>query len=657
MSDAGLVARSYVATSLFNLDSSRSVQPSLEKRKPGWTEVWGGKDDSGRKKKTSARHENAPPPSPTASGGPILGGKVARWISGSPSHWDHEDRSSSYLLERSSAPPVVAVGGRGGERRAVAPLSLVLTQHRVAWREQLVLRAAGLPHCVRNSAYMASEAVGPLPYLRDLGGEEGPAEAAGEGERGGAGREPDRDRDLDARRRLRRPALVGRRNPGGMAASGEEAFEGNGGGSSPRPPTTRGSDAVEYLRVALCVDLDSDLSDRLRSDGAALSSLVIDRLDPILAAMRYGDREAWDQVYRPQSVRACLSPNGNVGGVGPHNRRPNEERGVTQTSWFRPFARIQAWSERSAALKNLAMSGSASSDLFGGGAVGTGATDVNVPAAVRAARSCYGALDARLSLPEDGGGGGVGGDEEVDATAAPRSYLLGTARPTNVDASLFEHLAEALCDVHLVTVLADYGNLLRFFQSTYEAYFGRGYGGTGADSEYGGGMVDWVGWNDNINSVNAFNCIPIGGGSGIRATEPRDVINIMQSMALHCRDLGEVVADAKVQRRQEAEAVAGVGGGHPRNAAGEMFRRWLMGADLSAEGMNDEVGTSRRAEGGGRGGKEEKEEDEMTRKAREQMEKMQRENRANDELWISGVLLASAMAYMVAAAKSAAEGQ
>lgn len=42
-----------------------------------------------------------------------------------------------------------------------------LTQHRVAWFEQIVLRMNYIPHSVENSGYAASESTGGLPYLLD----------------------------------------------------------------------------------------------------------------------------------------------------------------------------------------------------------------------------------------------------------------------------------------------------------------------------------------------------------------------------------------------------------------------------------------------------------------------------------------------------------
>ena len=45
-SDASLLFRSAIATSVSNLDSFRRDRPNLDTRKEGWTEHWGGNDAS-----------------------------------------------------------------------------------------------------------------------------------------------------------------------------------------------------------------------------------------------------------------------------------------------------------------------------------------------------------------------------------------------------------------------------------------------------------------------------------------------------------------------------------------------------------------------------------------------------------------------------------
>ena len=242
--------------------------------------------------------------------------------------------------------------------------------------------------------------------------------------------------------------------------------------------------------------------------------------------------------------------------------------------------------------------------------------DVNVDRAVALARRCYGSLNSRLS--ESNG-----------------ASLLGVEQLTTVDAMLFAHLADALCDLHLVTILSEYEGLVKFFQSTYEKYFGKNYG---ADNE-------WVQWNNRTNATNAFNHIPIGGRrAGIRTEDYKDAIKLMQSMALHYHDLGEALADAALVRGNED----GLALSDQKIKAGEMFHRWRMHGTLS-----EDKGVSTIKKEQKRGDLEEDdEEDEMTRKSRQHMEKLKKDAKNNDELWVSGVILASIVAYALAAASA-----
>ena len=50
MDEASLLLQRTVATSLFNIDSSRSRNTSLDKRKEGWTEIWGAHEAAPKEK-------------------------------------------------------------------------------------------------------------------------------------------------------------------------------------------------------------------------------------------------------------------------------------------------------------------------------------------------------------------------------------------------------------------------------------------------------------------------------------------------------------------------------------------------------------------------------------------------------------------------------
>jgi hypothetical protein len=341
------------------------------------------------------------------------------------------------------------------------------------------------------------------------------------------------------------------------------------------------------------------------ADALAYSTMIGQTLNVVLSALRYGHFHAWDEVYRHQSLAACLDPNGTSEYIEKRRRG----------GFFNWAAWFQVWSERIVSLKELKLSNTTMRDaLFGG------EEDVRVERAVAMARQCYSALNARLA--KDSG---------------TTSTLLGTEQLTTVDVMLFAHLAEALCDLHLVTVLSEYDGLVKFFQITYEMHFGSD---AGFDKE-------WVLWNNRANAANAFNHVPIGSGRvGIRSTEYKDAVQLMQTFALHCHDLGQALADVTMVRGKEDSLTQA---GRLRKS-GEMFHRWRMHGTLSDKKESNAAatkGSQKRASDDF-----DEEEDEMTRKNRKHMEKLKRDAKTNDELWVSGVVLASIAAYVLAAASA-----
>ena len=462
-------------------------------------------------------------------------------------------------------------------------IPLTLYQHRVAWQEQLVLRIAKIPHTVINSPYNSSEAAGKLPCLKDVGSLT--TTSAGE------------DAD-DASATSRPPALVGRRNPGG---AGTHA---TGVSDSSQHHVSSGSNIIDYLRSSdHNIDLDKGMDATQSADALAYSAMIDQTLNVVLSALRYGHFHAWDEVYRHQSLAACLDPNGTNSYI------EKKRRGgfFNWASWF------QVWSERMVSLKELKLSNTTMRDeLFGG------EENVRVERAVAMAKRCYSALNARLA--ENSG-----------------TTLLGTKHLTTVDVMLFAHLAEALCDLHLVTVLSEYESLVKFFQITFEMYFG-------SDA---GTEEEWMQWNNRANGSNAFNHVPIGSGRvGIRTSEYKDAIRLMQTVALHCHDLSQALADVAMVRGMEDSLTQA---GNARKA-GEMFHRWRMHGTLSDEKESDNLAAKKKKRRTSVDSDDE--EDEMTKKNRKHMEQLKRDAKANDELWVSGVILGSIAADALAAASA-----
>ena len=230
-------------------------------------------------------------------------------------------------------------------------IPLTLSQHRVAWQEQLVLRIAKVPHIVVNSSYLASEASGQLPYLKDVGSS---IKTNAQAE----------DEDVAT---SRPPAVVGRRNPGGVARTSVSSTS-----ESPPHRIPSGSHIVEYLRLSdHNINLDKGMDNAQLADALAYSTMIGQTLNVVLLALRYGHFHAWDEVYRHQSLAACLDPNGT-------NKYIEKRR---RGGFFNWAAWFQIWSERIVSLKELKLSNTTMRDeLFGG------EEDVRVERAVAMAR-------------------------------------------------------------------------------------------------------------------------------------------------------------------------------------------------------------------------------------------------------------------------------
>jgi hypothetical protein len=210
--------------------------------------------------------------------------------------------------------------------------------------------------------------------------------------------------------------------------------------------------------------------------------------------------------------------------------------------------------------------------------------NVNIKQAVERAKEVYEALENQLSSHGKG-------------------FLLGGDEPSLVDALLWAHLADALCDVHLVVVLATFPGLIKYFQEINKTYFT-------------GKLDKWDEWNHQQNMKNAFNQIPIDGKGTASKSNFKDAIELMQSLSLRNQELNEVLAAAKAKRAEEPWPVA------PAPTESFLYR-WRMGDDFQKPRQVPET------------------EENPIRK------KMQRDQVRNDQVWISGVAGVSAIALLL----------
>ena len=582
--------------------------------------------------------------------------------------------------------------------------SLTLTQYRVAWYEQIILRMCQIPHTVKNSSYAARECTGALPCLLDLNcgqvaatvsnantwGESTPQEVVVEwGTTWNS-----------YLSRLNKPVYIGRNQPGGLGSYffhqcqiKKKMNKGDSGDDA--TPTTNdlypswfvssGSHIVDYLRMKHsssmkeCVLFPEHFQhqpNNYSSDAMAYETLIQDKLNYILLALRYGNDPAWECVYKEQCIRASLDPNDSSSLTNPRERKGRR--------FFSVFAWYQTYSERALALYNLipssyatVSSGGLALDLFRnndyryGDGKGSSEEDTGAEAAVHQHHP-FSAM-----VPSYGGvGGGNSGSVNVyrameyadmyytsleqKMVGENPTYFLGTSIPSHIDALLFSHLAEALCDVYLVLVLAKHSRLMKYFQWMYDQYFGETY--------VGGADVEWVKWNNVSNSLNAFNQIPevaalkqkgLTGEEGVNSGGMTHAISLMQQLAIHCHELDEAMRDAAALRLKGGREKIVLEKQH--RPIGSTLYKWLMGVELKLWGskhssqksqISSDAGKSKTNESGGEDDEQGDSEDAKKAMWEKHMEQVKRDRRYSDEVWMSGVVVTFVGALLLSYSKS-----
>mmetsp|Transcript_22868 Transcript_22868/g.49470 ORF Transcript_22868/g.49470 Transcript_22868/m.49470 type:complete len:717 (+) Transcript_22868:54-2204(+) len=699
------------STSLANLSSSRHHPPSLAvQREEGWTEVWGGKgnvnkDNDGDDTATKTIEIPYLPP---------------RYVTVMKDGNDYIDGRRKSVNATDSTTSKVPNQGTGGP----SSIMMKLSQHRVAWLEQIVLRMNYIPHVVENSGYAARESTGGLPHLLDLPLGNKQNEHGGDGNRNNDDAQDPNDDDVwgnawkKSLSRLNKPVLIGRNQPGGLGSNffhqhHEESKSSSSTDFNPSLFLPSGSHIVDYLRLKHSHRMNENLlfPEHLQEEGQssgdamAYESLIQDKLNYILMALRYGNDPAWEGVYRPQCIRASLDPNGEYAAA----------TGTKVKSFFSLWAWYQTYSERSLALHNLLPSTHAMSPSTHGGlalelfryndyrhsrsskvsesdegedeedpseekevhqqhplssffpsyaGVGGGDTGrVNVYRAMEFAGMHYASLEKRLASSQHGG------HDEKNKQA---TYFLGTEKPTHIDALLFAHLAEALCDIHLVLVLSKHSLLMRYFQRLYDQFFGQGYEKAWKSNVSGQGSaesVDWIQRNNIANALNAFNQIPEAtstkqASKGVVSVNDDGhgmvhAIQLMQRMAVHCNELDEALRDAAALRSANGEEKAVLDSYH--RPIGSRLYRWIMGGEVELWGSGQSKSSDAVVDNDGdndeeshSGDEHEKEpssseEDSKKRMYQEHVKVMKRDRRTQDELWLSGVVLAVLTVLVVSA--------
>jgi hypothetical protein len=301
-----------------------------------------------------------------------------------------------------------------------------------------------------------------------------------------------------------------------------------------------------------------------------VSNLITTQLQPALQVLQFQDEDAWQQIYRPLYYQA---------GQG--------TAALPLGAWF------QAWSLRVVATKQYS---SSSNNKW------------TVEKAKQIIKECYVTLEAMLL-------------QEASATLR----ILGTKDLTTVDALLWAHLADALCDVHVVTILSSFPNLVQFFQQIHETYF--------VDSST---SATWLQEASQVNADNVFTQqLPLPSSSKSLSKKQQqqlqpytNALELMQSLRPNLQD---ALAMTKDTRQREA-ALRNINV-PPQES---MIYTWRMGGTPAAKkktppGSNTKGGAN----------------DEETPSAK----KWRDEHKSNDELWISCVIAVTALAMIFGTAQ------
>jgi hypothetical protein len=273
---------------------------------------------------------------------------------------------------------------------------------------------------------------------------------------------------------------------------------------------------LDYLKQHRGIDLDRTLNDLQNQQSVLFTLLIRDTLTPCLTLLRYqADTAAWEQIYRPQCMAAAAAASSN-------------------NSWYKPLASWQAWSERVQALSSLTRQHRSQSR----------------ESTITTARRAYAVVEQQLQ------------------NTSRSSYLLDTAKPVVVDCLLWDHLLQAVTDIHLVVVLADFPAILQYIQKIWDTFQ------FGAAVDDNTTIRDSLSvWNFEENASNAFNEIPLLPARVKKENETfQHAIDLMEKISVAQHDLQKTLILAKKQRLQD-DALTKTAQRQPLAT----WHRWRMG--------------------------------------------------------------------------------
>jgi hypothetical protein len=260
---------------------------------------------------------------------------------------------------------------------------------------------------------------------------------------------------------------------------------------------------LEYLKLYRGVDLDSVLvTEDQRQQSALYRTILRDTLAPCLLSLRYhSDPIVWYQIYRPQCIRATS------GSINIWSNKPI-------------LAMWQAWSERVHAVFSSPPS----------------IRSQPKECIIATARQMYTIFEHRIQLQQ----------------SSSKNYFFGTEKPSLVDCLLWDHLMQAMADIHLVVVLADFPGLLKFSQHIWDTF---SFGSAIDRNVTGLSCSCWV-WNLEENVLNSFAEIPLipPRRKSDSDNDYETVIDQMEKIALPYLDLRKTLVLVKNRRSESCKS-------------------------------------------------------------------------------------------------------
>jgi len=264
---------------------------------------------------------------------------------------------------------------------------------------------------------------------------------------------------------------------------------------------------LSYLKDSRAIDIKAPAD--MKNQSMLLTRILLDTLPLCLTVLRYKDDHAWYQVNRSQCLQSYAGGN------------PSLISGLFQT-----------WGERHFALCALPRQ----------------AARWDVATALRHAKDAYQLLEEQIQSTKSG-------------------FLFGD-KITVVDALLFDHLLQALADVHLVMALSSYSGLCRYTEQLWDIF---------VKSE-----EEWIIENDFANAKNPFSRIPLVQTESDKLPETfTNALQVMQGLAVGQESLQQRLSllaqrEREANPQQQAKTAVNPGTTTAVNGYGYLIERFYL---------------------------------------------------------------------------------